>query len=130
MITGFERIVEERIARAQREGVFDDLPGAGKPLEFSPDDHIAEDLRLPYKILKNAGCLPPEIELRKQIEQTAQLLAGMPEEAERHRTLKKLNFLIMRLNASRRGDARLDMPQHYVPAVVDRLSANPRNRAG
>ncbi len=129
MITGFERIVEERIARAQREGLFDDLPGAGKPLEFPADDHIAEDLRLPYKILKNAGCLPPEIELRKQIEQTAQLLAGMPEEAERHRTLMKLNFLIMRLNASRRGDARLDMPQHCVPAVVDRLSANPGNRA-
>lgn len=122
MISGFERIVEERIARAQREGFFDGLSGSGKPIEFVDDGHIAEDLRLPYKILKNAGCLPPEIELRKQIEQTTQLLEGMPQEAERHRVLKKINFLIMRLNASRRGDARLDMPQHYVPAVVDRLS--------
>jgi hypothetical protein len=77
MITGFEKIVEERIRRAQECGEFDALSGAGQPLEFEPDGHIAEDLRLAYKILKNAECLPPEVELRKDIEKTEDLLAAM-----------------------------------------------------
>lgn len=123
MITGFEKIVEERIQKAQREGVFNDLPGSGRPLDLSSDNHVAEELRLAYKILKNANCLPPEIELRKQIETTEALLAGLPDEAQRHQLLKKLNFLIMKLNASRKGDARFDMPQRYLPAVTDRLTS-------
>ncbi len=34
MITGFEKIVEERIKQAQKNGEFDNLPGFGKPLLF------------------------------------------------------------------------------------------------
>ena len=63
--TGFEKIIEERILQAQRRGDFENLPGSGKPLEIEDDRHISEDLRLAYKILKNAGCVTPEIELKK-----------------------------------------------------------------
>ena len=67
MFTGFEKIIEERIRKAQLDGAFDDLPGAGKPLP--PEDmNIPEDIRLAYKILKNADCIPPELELRKEID--------------------------------------------------------------
>ncbi len=52
-----------------------------------------------YKILKNADCLPPEIELKKEIERTEDLLRGMADTAEKYHTLKKLNFLIMKLNS-------------------------------
>lgn len=121
MFTGFERIVEERIKKAQYKGAFDDLPGAGKPLDFSDDGHIPEDLRLAYKILKNADCLPPEIELKKEIHTTEDLLVNMKDTAERYRTLKKLNFLIMKLNACRNSDARFDMPQKYMTALSDRM---------
>lgn len=124
MFTGFERIVEERIKKAQYQGAFDNLPGAGKPLEFSDDRHIPEDLRLAYKILKNADCVPPEIELKKEILTTKDLLANMKDTAQRYRTLKKLNFLIMKLNASRNSDARFDMPQEYVAAITERMVSN------
>ena len=83
MITGFEKIVEERIRQAQERGAFDNLPGAGRPLDLADDQHIPEDLRLPYKILKNADCLPPEIDLRKEIRNTEQLLTQMPDTVER-----------------------------------------------
>lgn len=124
MIPGFEKIVEDRIRQAQRRGDFDELPGAGQRLEFSEDQHIPEDLRLAYKILKNADYLPPEIELRKEILRTEDLLANQHDEAERYRTLKKLNFLILKLNASRTSDARFDMDQRYVATISDRMAAN------
>ena len=57
MLTGFEKIVEERIRRAQEKGEFKNLEGAGRPLNLAQDSHIPEDLRLSYKILKNADCL-------------------------------------------------------------------------
>lgn len=124
MLTGFEKIVEERIKKAQYNGDFDNLPGAGKPLDFADDRHIPEDLRLAYKILKNADCLPPEIELKKEIQRTEDLLANMKDTNERYRILKKLNFLIMKLNASRNSDARFDMPQQYMAALSDRMASN------
>ena len=78
MLTGFENLVEERIRRAQQRGLFDNLAGAGKPL---PPDVIGatvpQDLRLSYRILKNADCLPPEVEVKKEIRRTEDLLSGM-----------------------------------------------------
>ena len=65
MISGYLKIVEQRIREAQEKGEFDDLAGHGKPLALEDDRHIPEDLRLAYKILKNAGCLPPEVEEKK-----------------------------------------------------------------
>jgi len=128
MISGFEKIVEERIRRAQERGEFDALSGVGRPLEFEPDGHIAEDLRLAYKILKNAECLPPEVELRKDIEKTEDLLAAMPETAEKYQALKKLNFLILKLNAMRSSSIANEIPQHYTSKVVSRLEAGKRRK--
>ncbi len=66
MFTGFENIVEDRIRRAQKRGLFDNLTGAGKPLPKDViGDSVPEDLRLSYRILKNADCLPPEVEVQK-----------------------------------------------------------------
>jgi hypothetical protein len=123
MFTGFSKIIEERIRKAQKKGQFDNLEGAGKPLKLDEDSHIGEDLRLAYKILKNADCLPPEIELKKEIQRTEDLLSGMKDTAEKHRTLKKLNYLIMKLNAVRDTSIELEMPQQYSHKLVDRLEA-------
>ena len=62
----FDRIVEERIREAQSDGMFDNLPGKGRPLNLDDDNGVPEDLRLTYKVLKNSNCLPIEMELRKE----------------------------------------------------------------
>jgi hypothetical protein len=123
MLPGFDRIVEERIAAAQKKGDFENLKGSGEPLKLTDDRHIPEDLRLAYKILKNADMTPPEIELKKQIVQTEDLLQGMADTAEKHRILKKLNFMIMRLNAMRTGSIERDLPQHYTGKLVHHLES-------
>jgi hypothetical protein len=58
-------IVEQRIAEALSKGELDALPGAGRPLELDDDALIPEELRLAYRILKNAGCVPAEVEKLK-----------------------------------------------------------------
>lgn len=124
MFPGFERIIESRIKKAQEDGAFENLPGSGRPLHLEDDRHIPEDLRLAHKVLKNADCLPPEVQLRKDIRATEDLLAGMDDTAQKFRTLKKLNFLILRLNAMRAGNASLDIPQRYYGGLVDRLEGD------
>lgn len=128
MITGFEKIVEERIRRAIEKGEFDDLPGAGEPLALAEDSSVPEELRLAYKILKNAECLPPEIELRKEIEKTEDLLAALPDAVEKYRLLKKLNFLILKVNAVRRATIANEIPQHYAARIVSRLEAGKQRK--
>ncbi len=131
MFSGFTRIVEERIRKAQRNGEFENLVGSGKPLTLEEDRHIAEDLRLSYKILKNADCLPPEVELKKEIERTEDLLRGMEETAEKYRILKKLNFLIMKLNSTSNSSIEFEVPQRYSARLVDRFeSGNKTKREG
>jgi hypothetical protein len=125
MINGFEKIVEERIREAQRRGLFDNLDGAGRPLP--PDEigmRVPEDLRLAFRMLKNADCLPPELELKKEIHQTEELLAGVQDAAERYHTLSRLNFLIFKLNAMRTGSIANDIPQHYNDKLLERLEGS------
>jgi len=124
MFPGFQKIVEERILRAKKNGEFDNLAGNGKPLDLKDDIHVSEDLRLAFKILKNADCLPPEIELKKEIKQTEALLVGMAATSEKYRIMKKLNYLIMKLNTTRDTSITLEMPQLYVDKVVDQLGSS------
>ena len=128
MFPGFDRIIEERIRRAQQKGEFENLAGTGKPLIFENDGHVADELRLAYKILKNADCLPPEIELKKEIERTEDLLRGMEDTAEKYHTLKKLNFLIMKLNSTRNMSIEFEMPQKYSAKLIERLEASKKNK--
>lgn len=103
MIPGFETLVEERIKKAQKEGAFDNLEGSNKPIKFE-DQHIPEEFRLAHKIMKNSGFLPPEVELKKKISQTEQLLEGTATDSpEQLKIQKKLNYLFTKLNTIR-GD--------------------------
>lgn len=122
LFTIFEKIAEQRIQEAMERGEFDNLPGAGKPLTLEDDSHLPADLRIAYKILKNADCLPPELELRKEIRTTEELLSGIQDTQEKYRQMKRLNYLIMKLNTMRRVSPMLEEHQVYYPKVLDRLA--------
>lgn len=115
------KIAEKRIKEAQEKGEFDNLPGHGKPLDMTDDRHIPEDLRLAYKILKNADCLPPELEETKQIRQMEDMLANVPDEKERYKLIKKINYRIMKLNVTRNRSPLLDEKEIYYKKLVDKL---------
>jgi len=117
----FQKIAEQRIREAVERGDLDDLPGKGKPLVFEDDSHIPEDLRMAYKILKNAGMTPPEITLRKEISKVEELLAGTTDTREKYRQVKKLNYLIMKLNMTRKIPINLELDQYYEGRILERF---------
>lgn len=118
-----ERMAEERIKEAQERGDFKDLPGQGQPLNLE-EERVPEDLRLAYKVLKNAGYTPPEVEARKELMQVEDLLANSKDEKERYQAIKRLNFLTMKLGALKPRSAMLD-EHDYAERVVDRLLKKP-----
>ena len=117
----FRKIVEQRIKEAQQKGEFDDLPGCGRPLVMEDDSRIPEDLRLAYKILKNAGCIPPELELKREIKSMEDMLEGMPEDREKYRQMKRINYKIMKLNMMGKKSPLLEETEIYYKKLVDRF---------
>ncbi len=118
---GFQKIIEKRIQEALNRGDFDDLPGRGEPLQVEDDSRVPEDLRLAYKILKNANCLPPELDLRKEIRQMEDLLENIPDEKKKYRQIKKINFKIMKLNLIGDRSPLLEEKQIYYKKLVDKF---------
>ncbi len=72
---------------------FDDLPGAGQPLDLTDDALVPEELRVAYRILKNAGFVPPEVETINEIAQLERLAMGNAT------AVKKLALLRARVEA-------------------------------
>ena len=114
------KIVERRIIEAIEKGELDNLPGRGKPLKLEDDQQVPEDLRLAYKILKNAGCLPPEVQEKKEILQMEDMLKEIPDEKERYKLIKKINYRIMKLNMMGRKSPLLEEKQVYHDKILDK----------
>ena len=57
------------------EGEFENLPGAGKPLNLEEYFGAPEDLRMAFSILKNANCAPAEVELLNEVSRLEHALA-------------------------------------------------------
>jgi hypothetical protein len=117
----FARIAENRILEAIEAGLFDNLKGKGQPLNIEDDSFIPPELKMAYKILKNADCLPPELELRKEVVTLQDLVSSMEDEAEKLKQMRRLNFLMMKLNLSRRVSAQLLEHEIYTPKILEKL---------
>ncbi len=115
------KIVEQRIREAQENGEFDNLPGQGEPLNLEDDSHIPEDLRLAYKILKNADCLPPELEGKKEIRQMKDMMENIPDEKEKYLLIKRINYKIMKLNMMGKKSPLLEEREIYYKKLLDKF---------
>jgi hypothetical protein len=83
---GFTSWVDQQIADAERRGVFDDLPGAGKPLNLKPSggdygeawvrDYASREGVQPEEFL------PTPLRLRREIERLSEAVGGFRSEAE------------------------------------------------
>jgi len=122
ILPGYEKIVEQRIKEAMEKGEFDNLPGKGRPIPLEDDSHVPEDLRLAYKLLKNADCLPPELLEKKEILQMEDMLASIPDAKERYKLIKKINFKIMKLNMMGKKSPLLEERQLYYKKLVDKIA--------
>lgn len=71
-----EDLVEQQILKAQEKGDFDNLEGAGKPVQFEENAFEPPELRMVYKILKDNDFAPYWIELGKEIDHDLQCFWG------------------------------------------------------
>jgi len=60
-------MAEQKIKEAMERGEFDNLKGHGQPLELEDLSYVPEELRVGYKLLRNAGMVPEELVLSKEI---------------------------------------------------------------
>jgi hypothetical protein len=95
----FDLIAEQRIAEAIANGEFDELPGAGKPLDLDDDLLVPEELRAAYRVLRNAGYVPSELLALKEANALRALVATDIDEPARRRALARLAVLEVQLEA-------------------------------
>ena len=115
-----DALVEERIQEALRRGDFDNLPGAGRPLALDDDCLVPPEVRIAYRILKNAGFVPPEVLERREIAELEEALAAIQDAVARQHAPTKLALLRTRLGARRsRGIAR---NPYYERRIVAKLT--------
>lgn len=95
-----DKIAEKAIAAAVARGDLDNLPGQGKPLILDDDSCVPPELRAGYRILKNAGYLPPEMTLRVEIRRVEELLLRSGCTTEKGRLVAKLSLLKSQLQSA------------------------------
>jgi hypothetical protein len=122
------RIAEKKILEAMEEGDLNSEKWKNKPLPLDDDQFVPEDLKMAYKILKNSGYVPPEIEVKKEIRQLEDLIARTEDEHIRLKQMKKLNVLLMKLEAKRSSPANIAAQDDYYQKVVERITLNSKNK--
>jgi hypothetical protein len=89
---------EDKIRKAYENGEFDNLPGFGKPLQLEDMSGIPEELRMAYKLMKNAGFSPEENIMKQEMMTIESLIKQTDNLAEREELQKKLNQKLLRFN--------------------------------
>lgn len=120
----FSRLAEQKIEEAIRNGELDNLPFAGKKLPIDDLSHIPEDMRMSYRIMKNAGYVPEEVTLRKECVQLYDLLSATWNEDEQEQLRRKLNekHLRLQLLMEQRGLSGNSAFAQYETQVRDQLT--------
>jgi DnaJ-like protein len=101
----FDKLVEQRIREAQEAGEFDQLEGAGRPVNLEVYFNTPEELRAGYALLKNAGVLPEEAVVLKELNEASARLEACRDEVERERLRRVVHDLQLKydLMIERRG---------------------------
>jgi hypothetical protein len=68
-------------------GEFDNLPDTGKPLASDDDTLVLPELRAAYRVLKNAGYVPCDLQLRSEISDLEAFLATVDDSPSRERPI-------------------------------------------
>jgi hypothetical protein len=123
MLSIIQTIAERKIQQAMTEGTLLDLSHwKDKPLPPDTMADVPDDLRMAYRLLKNAGYVPEEIAMQKEITRIEQLLANCTDEKEKVRQLTKISCLKTKLETRMGRAIQLGEEGPYYNQMVDRLS--------
>ncbi|WP_172295960.1 DUF1992 domain-containing protein [Pseudoruegeria sp. HB172150] len=98
MSRSFRSLIERQIFKAQAEGQLDNLEGQGKPLpDRSGEAHLDAGEAAAHRMMAEAGALPEEILIKRQVAAQKQVLAGLTDPDERKAAMRKLADLELKL---------------------------------
>jgi hypothetical protein len=125
LLTGFPdlaALVERRIEEARARGDFDDLPGAGRPLDLDDDPLVPEEMRIAHRILKNSGFAPPELQ---ELAEINRLIAHIERDEiaplDDSAGTRRLRALLIQLESSGREATARCAWMRYQEALIARL---------
>jgi len=94
------RLAERRIEDAMKEGKFDNLQGAGQPVELedAPAEENARLLWWALRILRNNDFVPDEVRMRKELDGLNAQLADLHDESKLTPLVARINALVYKIN--------------------------------
>ncbi|MBX9975494.1 DnaJ family domain-containing protein [Cytobacillus firmus] len=120
----FSILSEDRIKKAYKDGDFDNLPGYGKPLPFDDLSSVPENLRMAYRIMKNAGFTDEENQMKKEMLTIEDLIKQCEDQEEKKALQKKLNEKMLRFNSmmsKRRQNTNSSLFKNYGEKINNKL---------
>ncbi len=115
------KVAEQKILAAIARGELDNLSLQGQPISQEDDHLVPDELRMGYKILKNAGVLPEELQIKQELLQLQDLLDSCQQEEQRQQLHKRLTTRQLQydlLMEKRRPSA---ARQQYQPRIQRKL---------
>ncbi len=115
-------IAEQKILKAMEEGSLNSPEWKNRRIPLEDDRFVPSELKMAYKILKNSGYLPPEIEEKKEVQRLEELIAKTEDEHTRLQQMRKLSVLLMKIDTSRGSCSNIAHQDDYYRKVVERVS--------
>jgi hypothetical protein len=114
-------IAEQKIQEAIRRGELDDLPLKGRPIPREDDSGVPEELRMAFKILKNAGVLPEELQIRKELLTLRDLIDICEDPGEEQKLRKELSRKMLHYNVVMERNFHKPIYRKYSDKVLKKL---------
>jgi hypothetical protein len=124
------RIAERKIQEAIERGELDNLPSAGRRLALDDDALVPAELRTGYRLLKNAGFVPVELALTRELGVARQLVEAALTPSEHRLACLRLESVKQRLEASRGRPLSPALEEAYYRQLMARLESSPSGAAG
>lgn len=125
-----DQLVEDRIRAAVARGDLSGLPGEGRPLCFDEDGLVPPELRMAYRVLRNAGGVPPEILPLREATGLAESVASERDAGRRAVGLRRLEALLQSLEAAGLGRTSARILAQYQEQLLARLTMDAFGQAG
>ncbi|NVK45427.1 MAG: DUF1992 domain-containing protein [Rhodobacteraceae bacterium] len=92
-------LINQKIAEAEREGAFDNLPGAGKPL---PEEDDPENALL-NRVIKENGGVPEFVTLSRELEKLREELRETGDRTRRTEIMKEMSMMDAKIDLARKA---------------------------
>lgn len=99
-MAGTDDIIGRWIREAEKSGEAEKLPGYGKPLQLDDDKHVPAKYRVAFRVLKNAGYAPPEVEMMQRRAALKEAIDAATDDVSRAELQAQLNELNQKLDVA------------------------------